>query len=896
MTITRILLICLFLFSMMIGASGEIQFEDVSRLAGITRKGESWGNAWGDFDGDGYLDLWATNHKHKPSLYRNNGDGTFTNIIDQVWDAYPFADTHGVAWGDFDNDGDQDLIVLCGSGGGINRANQTHYNHFYVNENGKLVERAAEFGIDMPLLRGRAPLWFDWNIDGLLDLVVTGKTRTDQSGSLVTSTLFAQDPCCFKNVNEQSGFNIVFDASLAQLADVTGDGTMELFVHGSNFPGYIYDISYSPFRELTEIYNYPKTYNVLDSFFADFNGDLKTDVFLACGTYKSFIDTTYAVTEQDHKEPIQSGQEPYPYNIKAYVITNKGEKGLSFKSEGKIRFEVHSNWASALRHLVIGKNAYNVYAFDGGFIPTNRERNVSSFTFELDPTDPRVVGMKERPIDEKWRTYIGYDPESKTWTLLYHTMPAIDTNWSGFEAHVSSKNPIVDLEHINFTTFDLLYQPKSALYLAKHSNKFQKIQFLDALDVRSVAAGDFDNDMDIDIYAVRSNSAANLPNQLYENQGDGSFVQVIGAGGAEANTEGKGMSVTMADYDIDGYLDLFVTNGRGIYPYNNGPDQLYKNIGNGNNWLQIDLEGTVSNRDGIGARLFATTPDGKTQLRENNGGIHWAQQDQRRIHFGLGQNKKVSELVIYWQSGIIQKLHDIDANQLLHIVEEGETKLRIGDVNMDGQLDILDLLIIVAHFGENPPSNSRLDTNKDGKVDLDDVLYVIKGIQEYQHQAAPSYANKSLSKIGSKKVTVSSLSEIEIALLQSFLENIEEMSGYNTQKTLTIRFLKELLKDYKVPLKTRLYANYPNPFNPETWIPYQLDRDSEVTVRIYNTKGTLIRTLFTGHQVSGYYLSRHKAAYWDGRNENGEIVSSGVYFYELETPSFKKTKKLVLIK
>ena len=97
--------------------------------------------------------------------------------------------------------------------------------------------------------------------------------------------------------------------------------------------------------------------------------------------------------------------------------------------------------------------------------------------------------------------------------------------------------------------------------------------------------------MDVDLYVVRSNSAANLPNQLYENQGDGTFIKVPNAGGAEANTEGKGMSVTMGDYDLDGYLDLFVTNGRGVYPYNNGPDQLYRNIGDGNNWLQVDLEG-----------------------------------------------------------------------------------------------------------------------------------------------------------------------------------------------------------------------------------------------------------------------------------------------------------------
>ena len=98
------------------------------------------------------------------------------------------------------------------------------------------------------------------------------------------------------------------------------------------------------------------------------------------------------------------------------------------------------------------------------------------------------------------------------------------------------------------------------------------------------------------------------------------------------------------------------------------------------------------------------------------------------------------------------------------------------------------------------------------------------------------------------------------------------------------------------PLETRLYANYPNPFNPETWIPYQLATDSDITIRIYDTTGRIVRTLFIGHQISGYYLSRSKAAYWDGKNELGEHVASGVYVYELETPTFTQTRRLVILK
>ena len=467
-----LLVFCLFITS----ALGDIQFEDVSHQAGITRIGESWGNAWGDFDGDGYLDLWATNHKHKPSLYRNNRDGTFTDIIDQVWDAYAFADTHGVAWADFDNDGDQDLITLCGAGGGVNRLNRKHYNHFYVNENGRLHERATEFGIDIPLLRGRAPLWFDWNRDGLLDLLVTGKTQTDQTGALVTSTIFQQTEGGFENANTEAGCHIEEDSSLAQLADVTGDGVMEIFVDGSLYPAHIYDTSITPFNDLIATLNFPKVYSVLDAIFADFNGDLVTDAFLARGLYRSFIDTAKAETLQNSSNQINP--DTYPYKIQINVKINIGEKGLNFQTDGVVKFEVHSDWASQLHHLVIGKNAHNVYVFDGEYVPTDLERNVSSFSCVLDPADPRVSGLAERPKNENWRTYVGYDPDSKRWTVLYNTMPAIATNYTGFEALISATYPIVDIEPINFSGSDLYYQPKSILCLTTTPNNFKKNYFI----------------------------------------------------------------------------------------------------------------------------------------------------------------------------------------------------------------------------------------------------------------------------------------------------------------------------------------------------------------------------------------------------------------------------------
>ena len=98
------------------------------------------------------------------------------------------------------------------------------------------------------------------------------------------------------------------------------------------------------------------------------------------------------------------------------------------------------------------------------------------------------------------------------------------------------------------------------------------------------------------------------------------------------------------------------------------------------------------------------------------------------------------------------------------------------------------------------------------------------------------------------------------------------------------------------PAQDQLLQNYPNPFNPETWIPYQLSEDSPVSISIYDTTGKLVRNLSLGFQSAGFYNSQGRAAYWDGRNALGERVASGIYFYQLATPSFQQTRRLVILK
>ena len=97
-------------------------------------------------------------------------------------------------------------------------------------------------------------------------------------------------------------------------------------------------------------------------------------------------------------------------------------------------------------------------------------------------------------------------------------------------------------------------------------------------------------------------------------------------------------------------------------------------------------------------------------------------------------------------------------------------------------------------------------------------------------------------------------------------------------------------------IKNALLQNFPNPFNPETWIPYQLEQDAKVIIRIYNAKGQLIRTLHLGSQPTGSYLTKDRAAHWNGRDNIGQKAASGLYFYTIKAGDFNATRKMILVK
>ena len=200
------------------------------------------------------------------------------------------------------------------------------------------------------------------------------------------------------------------------------------------------------------------------------------------------------------------------------------------------------------------------------------------------------------------------------------------------------------------------------------------------------------------------------------------------------------------------------------------------------------------------------------------------------------------------------------------------------DINQDGEVNIQDLVLVASLLGETGQNSA--DVNSDGVINIADLVLVAGAIGKAA--AAPSAYPQVL-----EMLTAAEIQQWLTQAQQLFLTDATSQRG--------IRFLEHLLAASK-PKETALLANFPNPFNPETWIPYQLSAAAEVTVTIHASDGKLVRTLELGEVPAGVYSDKDRAAYWDGQNAQGESVASGVYFYTLTAGDFKATRKMVIRK
>ena len=200
------------------------------------------------------------------------------------------------------------------------------------------------------------------------------------------------------------------------------------------------------------------------------------------------------------------------------------------------------------------------------------------------------------------------------------------------------------------------------------------------------------------------------------------------------------------------------------------------------------------------------------------------------------------------------------------------------DANNDGVVDIQDLVLVASNYGKTGTNSA--DINGDGVVNIDDLTTVAGALDSAG--TAPSAHPQALEMF--------TTTDVKLWLSHARQRNLTDSTSLKG-----ILFLEQLLA-VLLPKETVLLPNYPNPFNPETWIPYHLATDADVTLTIYDMNGQVVRQFVLGHQAAGRYQNRSRAVHWDGRNEFGEQVASGVYFYDLSAGDFSAMRKMVILK
>ena len=205
----------------------------------------------------------------------------------------------------------------------------------------------------------------------------------------------------------------------------------------------------------------------------------------------------------------------------------------------------------------------------------------------------------------------------------------------------------------------------------------------------------------------------------------------------------------------------------------------------------------------------------------------------------------------------------------------------IGDVNFDNEVNIFDLVMVASEFGKIE-GNLKGDINLDGLVNIFDLVLVARNFGK-SFAVAPSIV---------QKIRLNSAEIQNIAFAIDYLK----LNNSDSDAEETILYVLESILTKTLPKQSRLLPNYPNPFNPETWIPFRAAKDGNASVTIYDINGTIIRLLPIGYVLAGNYLGPDKAIYWNGKTDAGEYVSSGTYFYQIKLVDYTETRKMIIVK
>ena len=745
---------------------GNATFTDVTSSAGVGDTGFGRGIAWADYDGDGYLDLYLGNWAGANLLYKNDGDGTFTEVAASLG-VNDGNSSPGVSWGDYDNDGDPDLYV----------SNWDVANRLYSNDgDGTFTEVGSAAGVN-DALKGQYVGWADYDNDGNLDLYVTNSAQPNR-------LYHNNGDGTFSNVAGTAG--VVASGGAAGIGawgDYDGDGDLDLYITSSESENVLYrnngnanqwlqvdltgalkntvaigskvtavtgstrqqrdvdggsgwlsqpsqavefgfgstttvdslivdwatgqqtvqtNVSTNQKLALTEptptFTEVGASAGVSDDTgggrgvaWADYDGDGDLDFYLANqatgdadklyrnngdGTFTD-VRTSAGVIDAGNEQGGSWADYDGDGDLDLYIVTTNPLVNQLYRNNGDGTFtEVGASagvndtgagrsagWADYDKdgdvdfYLTDASAANKLFQNDGD--GTFTEVGVSAGV--NDAVDSRSIGWADYDDDGHIDLYVGNGDNNRlykndgdgTFTDVALSLGVNDPSlaqgvvWGDYDNDAD-----MDLFVANHGVADRLYRNDGGTFTAVGAaagvNEALKGQF--------AGWADYDNDGNLDLYVLNNGQ----PNRLYRNKGDGTFTNVAGAAGVVAGGLG-GASGAWADYDGDGDMDLYVAADLKT-------NFLYRNNGNSNRWLQVDLSGTQKNIVAIGAKVTAVTGSNR-QAWQVDGGGGFLSQPSLTVEFGFGSTTTVDSLIVAWPKGGTQVLTNVSTNQTLTVTQ-----------------------------------------------------------------------------------------------------------------------------------------------------------------------------------------------------------------------------------
>ena len=370
---------------------------------------------------------------------------------------------------------------------------------------------------------------------------------------------------------------------------------------------------------------------------------------------------------------------------------------------------------------------------------------------------------------------------------------------------------------------------------------------------------DYDNDGDEDLYVVNDKNgtgqtSTSSANMFMRNDG-ASFTDVTDVLGV--GDDGEGFGCAVGDYNNDGFVDMFVHN-------KNTPSVFYQNVPNTNNWIKIRLVGTVSNRDGVGARIRVRAGGGAVSSHKVvMAGASYLSQHSTHLVFGLGTYTRASLIRVTWPSGIVDVFNSVPGNRFIEITEgQGMTQVPVFITGFNAIANDDGIAMDWSLVSDEPMRGFRILRREIG---TGAELYLGGG--QLIDIAARSYVDAD----------VRGGTTYEYSLIIVMPDGSEIRSQPSRATALRAGLLLE--------------QNYPNPFNPTTSIRYSMPEAAFVELAIHDVQGRRVAVLVNGFETEGPH-----EVLWDGRDLNHETVGTGVYFYRLRVGERILTRKMLLVK